>query len=256
MKQLRRPVKIVLGFVVTGLGVILMPVPGPGGTPVTLAGLAILASELPWAKRFLEFFKEKIDFARNHPQRRWIRLGTAVAAVFFYIGTGLVTTQFLRDNFFVAKVGASEEKTMKIYNAATKKIEEVAPVVRSDEEWRKVLTPEQYEVSRGKGTERPFSKVCAIPPSGSGVYQCVGCGTDLFAYGKKFESGTGWPSFWEPVSPLNVKIEKDRSHGMVREEVLCARCGGHLGHVFDDGPPPTGRRYCINTVALKLQPHD
>lgn len=154
-----------------------------------------------------------------------------------------------------ATASATEEKTVKIFNAQTQKIEEVAPVVRTDAEWKKLLTPEQYEVSRGKGTEMPFSKVCAIPPSGSGVYQCVGCGTDLFAYGKKFESGTGWPSFWDPVSPLNVKVESDRSHGMVRDEVLCARCGGHLGHVFDDGPPPSGKRYCINTVALKLKAH-
>lgn len=145
-------------------------------------------------------------------------------------------------------------KTMKIFNSRTWQIEEVEPVVRTDAEWKKLLTAEQYEVARGKGTERPFSKVCAIPPAGSGVYQCIGCGTDLFAYGKKFESGTGWPSFWDPVSPLNVKVETDRAHGMVRDEVLCARCGSHLGHVFPDGPPPSGKRYCINTVALKLDP--
>ena len=143
-------------------------------------------------------------------------------------------------------------KTIRIFDTKSGKNIEVEPVVKTDAEWRKILTPEQFEVTRGKGTERPFSKVCAIPPAGSGYYQCVGCGTDLFAYGKKFESGTGWPSFWDPVSPLNVKIETDQTLRMVREEVLCARCGAHLGHVFDDGPPPTGRRYCINTVALKL----
>ncbi len=252
MQKLPRFLKIVLGILVTGLGIILMPVPGPGGTPVTLAGLAILASELPWAKRLLEFFKSKLAFIKGHPHKRWIQAGAAVAAVCFYVGTGLLTTHLFKENFFVAKVNAGEEKTMQIFNAVTGKVEEVAPVVRSDKEWREALTPEQYEVARGKGTERPFSKVCAIPPSGEGFYQCVGCGTDLFAYGKKFESGTGWPSFWDPVSPLNVKTVRDTAHGMVRDEVVCARCGSHLGHVFDDGPPPSGKRYCINTVALKL----
>ena len=158
--------------------------------------------------------------------------------------------------FFLALpvlLGASMNPRIKIFNAETSQIEEVDPVVKPDAEWKKALSREQYEVLRKKGTERPFANQCSIPPSGEGVYQCAGCGTDLFAYGKKFESGTGWPSFWNPVSPLNVKIEEDRAYGMVREEVLCARCGGHLGHVFNDGPPPTGKRYCINAVALKLK---
>ena len=141
---------------------------------------------------------------------------------------------------------------IEIYNAKTGKVEKVDPVAKSDAEWKKILTPDQYEIMRHKGTERPFSQPCAIPPSGKGTYQCAGCGTDLFSYGKKFESGTGWPSFWQPVSGLNVKLEEDSSDGMRRTEVLCARCGAHLGHVFDDGPPPTGKRYCINTVTLKL----
>ncbi len=141
---------------------------------------------------------------------------------------------------------------IEIYNAATGKTEQVDPVVKSDAEWKKILTPEQYQVTRQQGTEAPFSKQCAIPASGKGIYQCVGCGTDLFAYGNKFESGTGWPSFFDPISPLNVKLEEDNQYGMRRVEVVCARCGAHLGHVFDDGLPPTGKRYCINTVALKL----
>ena len=148
------------------------------------------------------------------------------------------------------------QKTIKIYNAGTGQVEEVEPVVKSDEEWRKLLTPEQYAVTRQKGTERAFSRQCAIPASGQGTYQCVCCGTDLFSYGKKFDSGTGWPSFFDPVSPLNIILRDDHNFGMHRVEVLCARCAAHLGHVFDDGPPPTGKRHCINAVALKLSPRD
>lgn len=144
------------------------------------------------------------------------------------------------------------DQKIEIFNARTGKIEKVDRVVKSEAQWQKILTPEQYQVTRQKGTEQPFSQPCAVPTSGKGTYQCVGCGTDLFAYGEKFESGTGWPSFRDPVSPLNVRIEEDNHPGMRRLEVLCTRCGAHLGHVFDDAPPPTGKRYCINTVALKL----
>lgn len=151
------------------------------------------------------------------------------------------------------KNSADNPQKVSIFNAATGGIEEVEKIYKTDAEWKKILTPEQYRITRLKGTEKPFSAQCPIPPKGeSGIYQCVGCGTDLFRYENKFESGTGWPSFWEPVSGLNIRLVPDNSFGIRRAEVLCARCDAHLGHLFDDGPPPSGKRYCINTVALKL----
>ena len=138
-------------------------------------------------------------------------------------------------------------------NAQTKKMEkEEYKVTKTDEEWKEELTPEQYHVLREKGTEIAFTGKYWENYK-DGIYYCAGCNTPLFSADTKYKSGTGWPSFWKPIDPNNVKVIKDTTYGMVREELVCAVCGGHLGHVFNDGPRPTGLRYCLNSASLEFK---
>ena len=140
---------------------------------------------------------------------------------------------------------------VKVFNRAGQLVGpvEVARIVKTDTQWRDQLTPEQFEIARGKGTERPFCGTL-LDNKRQGVYSCVCCELPLFASDAKFNSGTGWPSFFQPVAEENIITHADHSYGMIRTEILCARCDAHLGHVFDDGPAPSGLRYCVNSESL------
>lgn len=152
-------------------------------------------------------------------------------------------------------MSTSKNGEISIFFEKTGKLELVDRIEKTDDEWKAELSPESYKVARKQGTEIAFTGKYHDCHE-DGIYQCVCCQTDLFDSKTKFESGTGWPSFWAPIAEENVTTSVDRSHFMVRTEALCARCGAHLGHVFDDGPPPTGLRYCMNSASLQLVKRD
>jgi|SRR5208283_1683276 len=149
----------------------------------------------------------------------------------------------------ITNTAGNKDGTISIFNPEKNEVEHVTLIEKSDAEWQAQLTPRQFGVARRQETEYPFTGKYHNCKE-HGIYRCVCCGTALFLSETKFDSGTGWPSFNDPDSPLNIHIRSDTSQHMIRTEVLCARCGAHLGHVFEDGPPPTGKRYCMNSESL------
>ena len=147
------------------------------------------------------------------------------------------------------EAAGAQTGTVRIYSVTTGQFADLPPVEKTPKEWRAILTDQQYHILREEGTERAFTGKL-WDNKRQGIYRCAGCGTDLFSSQTKYESGTGWPSFWQPVAPENIREVPDNSFFIRRTEVECARCGGHLGHVFTDGPRPTGLRYCINSASL------
>lgn len=182
-----------------------------------------------------------------------MRVWQAIGAAVVLVAAGIGTLTLQADNKAAAKPQKEGPVKVFVYNKEGKLVGPVesARVVKTDEEWQKQLGAETFRIVRAKGTERPF---CGnlLDNKKAGTYVCIGCNLPLFSSDSKFNSGTGWPSFFQPVGEGNVVYERDSSYGMVRTEILCARCDGHLGHVFDDGPKPTGLRFCVNSESLKF----